>query len=98
MVKNDNMSRQVKEARISTAIHYRQDSVISKSFYLSTTITSNILQEFQNQTGLADLFWKTIYHQTPGQEREAAQAVAEAEGYLFFMHGWNGSHRIWEKR
>lgn len=93
------MSRQVKEARISTAIHYRQDSVISKSNYLSTTLTSNTLQEFQNQTGLADLFWKTIYHQAPGDlgKDAAAQAVAEAEGYLFFMHGWNGSHRIWEK-
>jgi pimeloyl-ACP methyl ester carboxylesterase len=25
------------------------------------------------------------------------QAIAEAEGYVFFMHGWSGSHRIWEK-
>jgi len=96
------MTRSVKQTKINTAIHYKHDFVVTKSFHLSKQLKSAeaggeaSLETFQQLTGLADFYWRAMYFQFPGQKQSLAQALAQAEGYVFFMHGWNGSHRIWE--
>lgn len=77
-------------------------NVMTQSFYLSRLAQQNQLisptawPDFQHQTGLADFFWQTTYHQPPGRMKQLAEILAEAEGLLIFLHGWDGSHRIWE--
>ncbi len=96
------MARRVKQAKIGTAVLYTHEDVITQSFYFSRLAKSNALagsaslEGFQQLTGLTDLYWRTMYYQPSGRQIPLAQALAEADGYVFFMHGWNGSHRIWE--
>ncbi len=90
------MIRSVKQHRVNTAIHYSHTQVVTESFHLSQVVTADTLATFQNQTGLGDLYWRSMYYRSPGQEMTLDEALLEADGYLFFLHGWNGSHRIWE--
>jgi hypothetical protein len=97
----------VKQAKIGTALLYTHENVLTHSFHFSRLANSNALigtdnslktfKRFQQETGLADLYWRVLYYQPPGEKISLAQAMAEADGYVFFMHGWSGSHRIWEK-
>ena len=96
------MLRTVKQTRIATATNYTYKNVFTERFSLAGlhskgelngTVT---LEDFRQKTGLADLFWQAMYYQQPGQPRTLSQALAEADGYVIFMHGWTGSHRIWE--
>jgi pimeloyl-ACP methyl ester carboxylesterase len=96
------MAKTIKQAKISTAIHYTHDFVVVECFHLSSLAkqyalaNSTSLDGFHEQTGLADLYWQALYYRFPGQKKTLFQALAEADGFLFFMHGWDGSHRIWE--
>jgi len=61
------------------------------------SISSRVLPEFQRLTGLADFTWRVYYHQRPDQPAlPVTKLVAYAQGYVIFMHGWDGSHAIWE--
>ena len=61
------------------------------------TISSQILPRFQEITGLADFTWRVYYHRRPGgRVQTETDLVANAQGYVVFMHGWDGSHAIWE--
>ncbi len=92
----------MKQARIPTAIHYTQQDVVTESFHFSELARQRqlanpeALEKLRQQTGLADLYWKAMYYQFPGQTKTLAQVLAEVEGYVFFLHGWDGSNRIWE--
>jgi len=89
-----------KQAKIGTALLYTHENVITHSFHLArleTLANLTSLTEFQQKTGLADFYWRVLFFQPPGEKITLAQALAKADGYVFFMHGWNGSHRIWEK-
>lgn len=94
------MMTRVKQARIGTALLYAHENVVTHSFHLNrleSLANSATLEAFQEKTGLADFFWRVLFHQPPGEKISLAQALSNADGYVFFMHGWNGSHRIWEK-
>ncbi len=55
------------------------------------------LTGFQEATGLADLTWRVYYHRRPsGKVQPITNLVANARGYVILMHGWTGSHAIWE--
>lgn len=92
----------IKQTKINTAIHYAHENVIVECFHLSSftqkysLANSMTLEAFQQTTGLADIYWQAMYYRFPGQKQDLLQAILEADGYLFFMHGWDGSHRIWE--
>jgi pimeloyl-ACP methyl ester carboxylesterase len=61
------------------------------------TISSRILPHFCQITGLANFTWRVYYHRRPGGHvRPVTELVANAQGYIIFMHGWDGSHAIWE--
>jgi pimeloyl-ACP methyl ester carboxylesterase len=55
------------------------------------------LSGFRQVTGLADFKWRVYYHRRPaGRVLAVNRLVANAQGYVVFMHGWDGSHSIWE--
>ncbi|MBN1992795.1 MAG: alpha/beta hydrolase [Anaerolineae bacterium] len=61
------------------------------------TISSRVLPQFQRETGLADFTWRVYYHRRPaGRVQPAPELAANAQGYVIFLHGWDGSHAIWE--
>jgi len=97
------MGRIIKQTQIKTAVHYAHENVIIENFQLSSLAKKYSLanfatiEEFRQQTGLADLYWQAMYYRLPGQKKNLFQALGEVDGYIFFMHGWDGSHRIWEK-
>lgn len=97
------MAGGIKQTKISTAIHYSHSYTETQRFFLSDLANEHKLakngsiEEFQRKTGLSDFFWQAIYYQHPYHKRSFSQVMAEAEGYVFFMHGWDGSHRIWEE-
>ncbi|MBN1220866.1 MAG: alpha/beta hydrolase [Anaerolineae bacterium] len=60
-------------------------------------ISPNKLTGFQQTTGLADFTWRLYYHCRPNRRMlPVTDAVANAQGYVISMHGWDGSHAIWE--
>lgn len=62
------------------------------------SISPQVLSSFRPATGLADFTWRVYYHRRPGgQVQSATDLVAKAQGYVVFMHGWDGSHTIWEE-
>jgi pimeloyl-ACP methyl ester carboxylesterase len=92
----------VKETRIATAIHYTHQNIGVEAHQFSILaqqgqwLTPAQLDQLRQQTGLADLYWRTLYYKFPDRNKTLEQALAEAEGYVFFLHGWDGTHRIWE--
>jgi len=60
-------------------------------------ISPKALSSFQDETGLADFTWRVYYHRRP-QERvlPTTDLMTKAQGYVILMHGWGGSHAIWE--
>ena len=92
----------VKEAKLDTAVHYTHPYVAVEAFHLANLARPNggidltQLAQFHQQTGLIDLYWQACYYKYPDRHKTLIQALTEAEGYVFFLHGWDGSHRIWE--
>lgn len=92
----------MRQAKISTAVHHRHQQVTVEAFHLSGLAHQNLgldlatLEQFRQQTGLVDLYWRAMYYKFPDGYQTLAQALAEADGYVFFLHGWDGTHRIWE--
>ncbi|MBN1220583.1 MAG: alpha/beta hydrolase [Anaerolineae bacterium] len=61
------------------------------------TISSRLLPQFQRLTGLADFAWRVYYHRRPaGRVQPVTHLFTRAQGYVIFMHGWGGSHAVWE--
>jgi pimeloyl-ACP methyl ester carboxylesterase len=96
------MLKSIKQTNLQTAIQYSHDNVVTLRTLLSTRAkkqslaSGKSLKEFQSLTGLRDLYWQTLYFKYPDYDQGLAQAIADADGYVFFLHGWTGNHRIWE--
>lgn len=92
----------VKEAKLATAIHYTHHKVVVEAVYLSSLtrqqggIEPAQLNYFRQQTGLLDLHGRVIYQRSADRNKTLTDALAEVDGYVFFLHGWDGTHRIWE--
>jgi len=74
-------------------------SQLYKLGYLTAnhTLSPKKLNGFQEATGLADFTWRIYYHRRPnGKVQPITNSVANARGYVILMHGWTGSHAIWE--
>ncbi len=52
------------------------------------------VRQFLQATGLADFSWQATWSARGG--RDAGEALARAEGCVVLIHGWDGSHTIWE--
>lgn len=61
------------------------------------SISARAMARFSRATGLADYAWRIYYHRRPrGRVQPAPDLMANAQGYVILMHGWNGSHAVWE--
>jgi len=49
---------------------------------------------FKEETGLLDFSWEATWATRAG--RKAKEALSNAEGCVILIHGWDGSHAIWE--
>jgi len=96
------MLKPIRQANLQTAIHYTSKNVVTQRFYLSELAEQRGLADsitfeaFQQKTDLADFYWQAMYFKMPGFDQGLEEALIHADGYVFFMHGWTGSHRIWE--
>jgi pimeloyl-ACP methyl ester carboxylesterase len=77
--------------------------VASAAFALSALadrglLTTRQLADFQDATGLADLAWRAFWSQTALAEAGGnyRALLRRAQGFVIFMHGWNGSGEVWE--
>ncbi|MDM8532761.1 alpha/beta hydrolase [Anaerolineales bacterium HSG25] len=76
--------------------------IARESFQLSGLAAENKLTnptglaDFQRKTGLSDFYWEVLYDKSRWTQPNMETALAEAEGYIFFIHGWDASHQIWE--
>jgi hypothetical protein len=79
-----------------------QDGVVSLSFDLSTLVGKGYLgkkalAQFKEATGLADFAWRVVYNRRSwGGPTARAQILSRAQGFVVFIHGWDGSGEIWE--
>jgi len=71
-------------------------TITTQAFRLLDQIGPTKLAEFQCQTGLANFFWEATYLSETPAHKSLTQRLAEAEGVVIFLHGWDGNHRIWE--
>jgi len=79
-----------------------QDGVISLSFDLSTLVEKGYLGKrvfarFREATGLADFAWRVVYNRRSwGGPIARREILGRAQGFVVFIHGWDGSAEIWE--
>ncbi len=76
--------------------------VKSHLYRLSHTTANGFLSpkksaQFRETTGLDDVTWRVYYHRRPTKKVQSiTECVSDAQGYVVLMHGWTGSHGIWE--
>ncbi|TEU10676.1 MAG: alpha/beta hydrolase [Anaerolineales bacterium] len=79
-----------------------QDGVVSLSFDLSTLVEKRCLgkkafTQFKEVTGLVDFAWRVVYNRRSwGGPIARKEIFRRAQGFVVFIHGWNGSGEIWE--
>jgi pimeloyl-ACP methyl ester carboxylesterase len=79
-----------------------QDGVVSLSFDLSTLVGRGYLgkkafAQFKEATGLADFAWRVVYNRRFwGGPIAGKKILSRAQGFVVFIHGWDGSGEIWE--
>jgi hypothetical protein len=96
------MLKPMKQTNLQTAIQYNHENVATVRTCLSAMdqkqalAADKSLHTFQTVTGLKDMAWQALYFKYPDRDQGLEESLAVADGYLFFMHGWSGNHRIWE--
>jgi pimeloyl-ACP methyl ester carboxylesterase len=79
-----------------------QDGVVGLSFDLSTLVEKGYLGKrvftrFKEATGLADFAWRVVYSRRSwGGPIARKKILGRAQGFVVFIHGWDGSGEIWE--
>jgi pimeloyl-ACP methyl ester carboxylesterase len=75
------------------------DGLLKASYRLSDLAEAGLVTEerasqFRETTRLADFFWKVTWSAEIG--RNPVDALSAARGRVILIHGWDGSHAIWE--
>jgi pimeloyl-ACP methyl ester carboxylesterase len=79
-----------------------QDGVVSLSFDLSTLVEKGCLgkkafAQFKETTGLVDFAWRVTYNRRSwGRHIARKEILGRAQGFVVFIHGWDGNGKIWE--
>ncbi len=76
--------------------------IASASYTLNGLVQAGLIGQqraahFRAQTGLADFAWRVFWPKVAVGRRRYAEAMGRAQGFVVFMHGWDGSHVIWEQ-
>lgn len=78
------------------------DGVVGLSFDLSTLVEKGYLgkkafAQFKEATELADFAWRVVYNRRSwGGPLARREILRRAQGFVVFIHGWDGSGEIWE--
>ncbi len=75
--------------------------IVSATYSLKSLAQSGLISRrrvagFLDQTGLADFAWRVFWPKAAVGRRHYAEAMSKAQGFVVFMHGWDGSQAIWE--
>ena len=78
------------------------EGIVSTSYTLNQLgqdglIEQKEVEDFRDQTGLADFVWRVFWPQAAIEDGQYEQALARAQGFVVFIHGWDGSLAIWEQ-
>ena len=78
------------------------EGVVSASYTLSDLVEAGQISKrraanFREQTGLADFAWRVFWPKAAFKWRRYGNAMRQAQGFVVFMHGWDGSQAIWEQ-
>ena len=78
------------------------EGIVSASYTLTHLVQAGLVgpqdaADFRDQTGLADFVWRVFWPQLASGGEPDAEVMARARGLVIFMHGWDGSHAIWEQ-
>jgi len=76
--------------------------IVSTGYTLNALVQAGLIDQqrvacFRDQTGLADFAWRVFWPKAAVGRGRYAEAMARARGFVVFMHGWDGSHAIWEQ-
>ena len=78
------------------------EGIVSTSYTLNQLVQDGLIgqqeaRDFGDQTGLADFAWRMFWPQAAIGDGQYGEALARAQGFVLFIHGWDGSHAIWEQ-
>jgi len=76
--------------------------VISGSYTLNELVRAGLIDprraaRFRAQTGLTDFAWRVFWSKDAFKWNRYEDAMRCARGFVVFMHGWDGSHAVWEQ-
>jgi pimeloyl-ACP methyl ester carboxylesterase len=82
--------------------HEPTEGVVSASYALNDLVQAGLIgprrsARFRDHTGLADFAWRVFWAKAAAKRGRYAEAMSRARGFVIFMHGWDGSHAIWEQ-
>jgi len=78
------------------------EGVVSASYSLNDLARAGLIghrraARFRTQTGLEDFAWRVFWPKEAFKWRRYEEAMRRAQGFVVFMHGWDGSHTVWEQ-
>jgi len=76
--------------------------IVSAGYTLNTLAQADLIDRqraagFREQTDLTDFAWRVFWPQAAVEEGRYAEVMARAQGFVVLLHGWDGSHAIWEQ-
>lgn len=79
-----------------------QSEVTSAPYTLSGLVQAGLIgwrraSRFLKQVGLSDFTWRVFWPAGIVKQRRYRETMTRAQGFVIFMHGWDGSHAIWER-
>jgi len=78
------------------------EGIVSTSYTLNGLVRTGLIGQqrvarFYTKTGLADFAWWVFWPQAAARRQGYREAMTRARGFDIFLHGWDGSHAIWEQ-
>jgi pimeloyl-ACP methyl ester carboxylesterase len=78
------------------------EGIVSASYTLNSLsqvglISQQGVDDFCDQTSLMDFAWRVFWPKEAVEKERYAEAMAQAQGCVVFLHGWDGSETIWEQ-
>jgi len=78
------------------------EGIVSAGYTLNTLAQAGLISQqsavcFRDQTGLADFAWRVFWPQIAVEKQRYQRVMTRAQGFVIFLHGWDGSHAIWEQ-
>jgi hypothetical protein len=80
----------------------KAEGVVSAPYTLNSIVQEGLIKRrraarFRDKTGLADFAWRVFWSKEAVGRGRYAEAMTRAQGFVVFVHGWDGSHAIWER-